>query len=115
MGNAGSSSTLPLDHAYPRLKKLTPIGAFEYARGSNCWACTLLMAPACSASVVAFKECDLMFLWGARDFVFDLTFLNEFRQRFPQAQTHVFHDAGHYLFEDKAKETTDKIKAFLNK
>ena len=61
------------------------------------------------------KECDLMFLWGAKDFVFDLTFLNEFRQRFPQAQTHVFHDAGHYLFEDKPKETTDKIKAFLNK
>jgi haloalkane dehalogenase len=61
------------------------------------------------------KECDLMFLWGAKDFVFDLTFLNEFRQRFPQAQTHVFHDAGHYLFEDKPKETTDKIKTFLNK
>jgi len=61
------------------------------------------------------KECDLMFLWGAKDFIFDLTFLNEFRQRFPQAQTHVFHDAGHYLFEDKPKETTDKIKAFLNK
>ena len=61
------------------------------------------------------KECDLVFLWGAKDFVFDLTFLNEFRQRFPQAQTHVFHDAGHYLFEDRPKETTDKIKAFLNK
>jgi pimeloyl-ACP methyl ester carboxylesterase len=61
------------------------------------------------------KECDLMFLWGAKDFVFDLTFLNEFRQRFPQAQTHIFHDAGHYLFEDKPEETTDKIKAFLNK
>ena len=58
---------------------------------------------------------NLLFLWGAKDFVFDLTFLNEFRQRFPQAKTHVFHDAGHYLFEDKPEETADDIKAFLNK
>ncbi|WP_300463855.1 alpha/beta fold hydrolase [Desulfobacula sp.] len=61
------------------------------------------------------KEADLMFLWGARDFVFDLTFLNEFKTRFPRAVTHVFHDAGHYLFEDKPEETTHLIKAFLNK
>lgn len=61
------------------------------------------------------NESDLMFLWGAKDFVFDLTFLNEFRQRFPRADTHVFHDAGHYLFEDKPEETAQLIKAFLNK
>ncbi len=57
---------------------------------------------------------QLMFLWGAKDFVFDLAFLNEFRRRFPGAKTRVFHDAGHYLFEDKKKETMDEIKAFLN-
>lgn len=60
-------------------------------------------------------ESSLMFLWGAKDFVFDLAFLNEFRRRFPQAVTHVFHDAGHYLFEDKPKETAHLIEAFLNK
>lgn len=56
---------------------------------------------------------NLMFLWGAKDFVFDLTFLNEFKQRFPRAETHVFHDAGHYLFEDKPRETACLINAFL--
>jgi len=60
-------------------------------------------------------ESALMFLWGAKDFVFDLTFLNEFRRRFPRTETHVFHDAGHYLFEDKPDETTRLIQAFLNK
>ncbi|NOX33768.1 MAG: alpha/beta fold hydrolase [Deltaproteobacteria bacterium] len=60
-------------------------------------------------------ESSLMFLWGARDFVFDLEFLNEFRRRFPRAATHVFHDAGHYLFEDKPEETSHLIDAFLNK
>ncbi len=57
---------------------------------------------------------SLLFLWGAKDFVFDLAFLNEFKARFPKAATHVFHDAGHYLFEDKPCETTQLIEAFLN-
>ena len=59
-------------------------------------------------------ETKLLFLWGARDFVFDLTFLNEFRRRFPRAGCRVFHDAGHYLFEDKPEETLKLIDAFLN-
>ncbi|OGR14804.1 MAG: alpha/beta hydrolase [Desulfobacula sp. GWF2_41_7] len=56
---------------------------------------------------------NLMFLWGAKDFIFDLTFLNEFKQRFPRSETHVFQDAGHYLFEDKPGETACLINAFL--
>ncbi|MCP4721406.1 MAG: alpha/beta fold hydrolase [Desulfobacteraceae bacterium] len=59
------------------------------------------------------NEDKLLFLWGAKDFVFDLTFLNEFRQRFPRAACHVFQDAGHYLFEDKPEETREIIKSFL--
>ncbi|MBU8849004.1 MAG: alpha/beta fold hydrolase [Desulfobacterales bacterium] len=60
-------------------------------------------------------ESSLMFLWGAKDFVFDLAFLNEFRRRFPRATTHVFHDAGHYLFEDKPEKTARLIETFLKK
>jgi len=59
------------------------------------------------------NEEKLLFLWGAKDFVFDLTFLNEFRHRFPRANCQVFQDAGHYLFEDKPKETLDLITSFL--
>ena len=60
-------------------------------------------------------ESCLMFLWGAQDFVFDLTFLNEFKKRFPKAATHVFSDAGHYLFEDKPDQTSRLIHDFLSK
>jgi len=59
------------------------------------------------------NEEQLLFLWGAKDFVFDLTFLNEFRLRFPNAACRVFQDAGHYLFEDKPKETRKIIHSFL--
>lgn len=61
------------------------------------------------------NESNLMFLWGAKDFVFDLAVLSEFKQRFPRAETHVFQDAGHYLFEDKPTETTRLIMSFLNR
>ncbi|WDP92835.1 MAG: alpha/beta fold hydrolase [Desulfobacter sp.] len=57
---------------------------------------------------------QLLFLWGTRDFVFDVHFLNEFRRRFPEARAHVFEDAGHYLFEDKPRETLALIQSFLS-
>ena len=56
----------------------------------------------------------LMFLWGTRDFVFDRHFLAEFRRRFPSTRAHIFDDAGHYLFEDKPRETLDLIRPFLS-
>ncbi len=61
------------------------------------------------------KDKEILFLWGAKDFVFDLSFLNEFKNRFPKARAQVFEDAGHYLFEDKPGETCDLIRAFLEK
>lgn len=57
---------------------------------------------------------QLMFLWGTRDFVFDNHFLKEFQNRFPQSRSHVFEDAGHYLFEDKPGPTLKLIQKFLS-
>lgn len=55
----------------------------------------------------------LLFLWGAKDFVFDQTFLAEFKRRFPGSAHRIFQDAGHYLFEDKPDETCRLIRSFL--
>lgn len=60
-------------------------------------------------------DSKLLFLWGKKDFVFDLTFFNEFRRRFPRAESKVFHNAGHYLFLDRPDETSQLIREFLNK
>ena len=53
--------------------------------------------------------------WGLRDFVFDRHFLEGFREALPQAEQHVFGDAGHYVLEDKAEELVPAIRAFLDK
>ncbi|MBU1194770.1 MAG: alpha/beta fold hydrolase [Proteobacteria bacterium] len=60
-----------------------------------------------------FDDNQLLFLWGAKDFVFDLSFFNEFKKRFPKSKSHVFDDAGHYLFEDHPEQTLALIHKFL--
>ncbi len=59
------------------------------------------------------KKFPMMILWGKKDFVFDLAFLNEWKKRFPAAKVHLFKDAGHYLFEDRPFETSVLIQNFL--
>jgi haloalkane dehalogenase len=53
--------------------------------------------------------------WGLRDFVFDRHFLAGFRAALPDAEQHVFEDAGHYVLEDKAGTLVPAIRAFLDR
>jgi len=55
----------------------------------------------------------MLVLWGMKDFVFDLHFLEEWVRRFPAAEVHRFSRAGHYLFEDEAVSVDDRIAVFL--
>jgi haloalkane dehalogenase len=52
--------------------------------------------------------------WGLRDFVFDRHFLDAFRAQLPATEEHVFHDAGHYVLEDKADVLVPAIRRFLD-
>ena len=56
----------------------------------------------------------MLILWGEKDFVFDMDYLAEWRRRFPEAQTHTFAQAGHYVLEDAPGDVIAKIKAFLD-
>jgi haloalkane dehalogenase len=53
--------------------------------------------------------------WGEHDFVFDHSFLNEWRRRFPNAQVHHFPDAGHYVLEDVPEKIVPLIQDFLQR
>ena len=59
------------------------------------------------------RERSVFIGWGARDFVFDLRFLAEWRRRLPDAEVHSFPDAGHYVLEDAAAELIPKVRHFV--
>lgn len=79
--------------------------------GDRAWP----LLEATEAGIERFREAGTptLLLWGMRDFVFDAHFLDEFIRRLPQAEVHRFEDAGHYLFEDAAEETTRLVRGFL--
>jgi len=51
--------------------------------------------------------------WGMRDFVFRVSFLEEWERRFPDAAVHRFAEAGHYVLEDAGDELIPQIVEFL--
>lgn len=54
----------------------------------------------------------MLIFWGLRDFVFDATFLNEWRRRFSNADVHAFEDAGHYVIEDARQAVIENVLRF---
>jgi haloalkane dehalogenase len=61
----------------------------------------------------ALREKPTLIAWGARDFVFDHHFLEEWRRRFPRAEVMRFDDCGHYILEDAAQEIIPRVATFL--
>ena len=56
-----------------------------------------------------------LILWGGKDFVFDNSFLEEWKRRMPHAEVRLFQDAGHYILEDAAEEVVPAVLEFLNR
>jgi haloalkane dehalogenase len=67
-----------------------------------------------AARLERLRGLPLLILWGERDFVFDVTFLEEWERRFPGAEVHRFADAGHYVLEDAHEEIVPLVREFLN-
>jgi cis-3-alkyl-4-acyloxetan-2-one decarboxylase len=65
--------------------------------------------------IEVFKSHPMMIAWGDKDPVFTTKyFLSEWRRRFPQAEVHLFEDAGHYVLEDAYERILPLAKNFLN-
>jgi haloalkane dehalogenase len=65
-------------------------------------------------SLHVFAKHPIMICWGARDFVFDDHFLDQWRKTYPHADVHRFPDAGHYVLEDESDEIIGLIRGFMN-
>ena len=61
-----------------------------------------------------FSKLPILICWGLNDFVFDQYYLDEWKNRMPNAEYHEF-DAGHYLLEDAGEEVIPLIQNFLEK
>ncbi|MDR3089813.1 MAG: alpha/beta fold hydrolase [Desulfobulbaceae bacterium] len=59
------------------------------------------------------RKKPMLLVWGGRDFCFDWRFLDEWRRRFPDAESHFLGEAGHYLLEDAADTAIPLITRFF--
>ncbi|MGQ0634943.1 MAG: alpha/beta fold hydrolase [Planctomycetaceae bacterium] len=57
----------------------------------------------------------MLFVWGLRDWCFTPEFLDEFLQRFPQAEALRLPEAGHYVLEDAHELALPRIAEFLER
>lgn len=65
------------------------------------------------AGLAAFASVPALIAWGLKDFVFDDSFLAEWRRRMPQAEVHAFDDVGHYTLEDGGDRIFPLVRDFL--
>jgi len=61
------------------------------------------------------NKVPMLILWGRHDFVFDVDYYDEWCRRFPNAEHHLFDDAGHYLMEDIPERIIELTRDFLDR
>ena len=81
------------------------------APGDRAWP----LVEASAKTLPEYADRPVLLGWGLRDFVFDRHFLEGFQRALPNAEQHVFADAGHYVLEDKHEILVPAIRAFLDK
>lgn len=59
-------------------------------------------------------DCPKLFLWGAKDFCFNMKFLARWKDFFPKDKYIVYPEAGHYLLEDEKDNCLKQIKGFFD-
>jgi haloalkane dehalogenase len=60
-----------------------------------------------------FQNTPMLILWGGKDFCFNRFYFDEWQQRFPNAESHFFTDAGHYVLEDGLDEISPLLTIFF--
>ncbi len=60
-----------------------------------------------------FRKVPTLICWGMKDFVFDDSFLREWRRHLPEAEVHTFSDCGHYILEDAGDDILPLVREFI--
>ncbi len=59
------------------------------------------------------NEKPMLLFWGARDFCFDRHYFDRWCRLFPEAESHLLEDCGHYVLEDAESKELGRIVDFL--
>ena len=62
-----------------------------------------------------FRDKPVMLAWGLKDFVFDETFLRQWRHHLPTAEVVEYPECGHYVLEDAGEDLRQRIGVFLDR
>ena len=62
-----------------------------------------------------FRSKPMLLPWGEKDWCFTTDFLDEWMERFPQAETFRLPDAGHYVFEDAHERILPRVREWLSR
>ena len=100
----------PYDSWSNRISTLRFVQDIPLKPGDRAWT----LVEAAGRKLPEYADRPAFLGWGLRDFVFDVHFLDGFRAALPNAEQHVFEDAGHYVLEDKADVLVPAIRRFLD-
>lgn len=67
------------------------------------------------AGLPSLADRPIQLIWGAGDWCFTTACLRRFQQAFPQAESHVLDDAGHYVLEDAHERIVPLVADFLRR
>ena len=101
--------TAPYDRPEARLATLRFVQDIPLGPDDPAWE----VVEQTAAGLEAFSDTPALICWGAKDFVFDDHFLDEWRRRWPHAEVHRFADCGHYVLEDARDEVIEQVLAFF--
>lgn len=100
----------PYDSWANRISTLRFVQDIPLAEGDPAWT----LVNAAGKRLPAYADRPAFIGWGLRDFVFDHHFLEGFQRALPDAETHAFEDAGHYVLEDKYEVLVPAMRRFLD-
>jgi pimeloyl-ACP methyl ester carboxylesterase len=100
----------PYDSWANRISTLRFVQDIPLAEGDPAWA----LLKASEQRLPSYADLPAFIAWGLQDFVFDHHFMEGFQRALPNAEVHAFHDAHHYVLEDKHEVLVPAIRRFLD-
>ncbi len=99
----------PYDSYINRIATLRFVEDIPFTSNHPTWK----TAEAIQEKLAILQNKPMLICWGMHDFCFTEHFLRLFKDRFPHAAVHTFHDAGHYVVEDAIDDILPLVQEFM--